>query len=136
MPQYDIPEFSKGNNKLFNLLKEDIQKRLKWHKIEESQVLFVSLTQDYWISLEEFLKLTRIPAIWNNESFQTEQFGSWILPKGFKIVLKDYSILRYWFSWGDPFYSEWQLIPGTKRPPKKYHENRPRNITLGDYIKK
>lgn len=135
MPIHSRPDFSTGNDKLFNILKEDIQKELKKYKIEESEVHFISLTDDYFISLDDFLKLTKRPIIWKTENFGTEQFGSWLLPKGFKIVLKDYRIIRYWLSWGDPYYSEWQLIPNTKRPTKKYYENGPRNITLGDYIR-
>lgn len=133
---HNRPEYSEGNDKLFHLLQKDIQKQLKMEEIEESEILFISLTKDYWISLEDFLKLTKRPIVWKSERFGTEQFGAWLLPFDFKIVLKDYRMLRYWFSWGDPYYSEWQLISNTKRPSKKYYVKEPRNITLGDYIKK
>jgi hypothetical protein len=128
-----IPEFKDGNNELFELLKADVKKTIKGHRLSEDNVAFVALNNDYWVPLQEFYLLKRFPRVWDH--FGTEQFGSWLLPKGFQIVMNDYSILKYHHSWGDPYYSTWVLVPSTRRPKKHYIENRaPSNRTFGDFV--
>jgi hypothetical protein len=107
----------------FKLFQTKVVKALSGFRVKNTDVSYVALDEKYWISLEEFLTLTCPPSHWSD--FEKGDFGSWILPNGFSIVLVCGRWIDYWYEWDDPYYSTFQIHSPPRKPLVKYESKQP-----------
>lgn len=123
---------------LFIKLKEDLINFIKIKKLDENNIAYVNIDSNNWVSWHYFNLLKIQPKIWYY--FKQEQFGTWSLPIGFKVVFRDYSWIEYDQCF-DPYYSKWVHREPVKRAVNKYFEKIPYTpkykepIVLGDFLK-
>lgn len=80
---------------MFKDFQRDILNVLDKYNFGLDNVIYVSLTPDFYINIYDFMALDHIPKIWKDNFFSKEQFGTWRIPLGFRIVLYDYSFIEY-----------------------------------------
>ena len=125
---------------IFEEFKVDIKSFFHGKNLDENNVAYVALDEKNWISWKYFEAFKEMPTIWHHQ-FEKEMFGTWSLPRGFKIVFNDYSWIEYNHCF-DPYYSEFIYHKPLVRPANKYFEKikyisrYKHNIVLGDFIHK
>jgi len=125
----------------FEKMKNDLLKYIKFKNLDENNIVYVNLDNEYWVPWNYFKNLNTVPKLWDWEYFEKDVFDDkWLLPKTFKIVFRDYSWIGYNQCF-DPFYSSWEYHMPVKRSPNKYYEHKPyipkygKPLVLGDFIK-
>lgn len=90
------------------------------HDLVDSDIDFINLTSNYWMSAEDFFSLTDIPDVYKGTTFGCREWScSWELPSDFAIVFKNGSYLIY-HDVMDPFYSGWCLVNNITKAPTQY----------------
>jgi hypothetical protein len=91
--------------------KASVRGQLRIRKIDFSEVEYVALNSRYWLPIEGFFELERIPDWLADEEDPWEAIDA-----EFRVVMKDGRWLQYICISNDPYYSHFRWIVPPERP--------------------
>ena len=77
---------------------EIIQKILQNYKINQDDIDYVNITDEYWIPSNLFFTMKYPPKVWPH--FGKNCLGTWDVPSDFKIVMHDHRWFRILYKLG------------------------------------
>ncbi len=117
---------------MFSDFLNDLTSFMSSKNLDKNEIAYVNISNDYWLTPDEFFSLENPPKIWNN--FSKNSMQTWdIYTNKFQVVMKDWGWVEY-NECDDEFYSRFVYHEPLKRSPKKYYLTRtPHKRTLEDF---
>ena len=87
-----------------------------WYELDK--IDYIKLSGEYWMTIEEFNKLTQFPTplAFVDRGSLNSWYGLW----DFAVVFKNGDWLSYNYNSSDPYYSKFELHKLPKKPQTEY----------------
>lgn len=116
-----------------NILIKDICEYIKQSDIDEKEILYVSLSPEFWMTWDDFKHLDTAPYFFN---ISKGNLGEWNGLGDFRIALNNYKWIDYYICYGDEYYSGFALHEPRLKPGKRWFlKRKPTDVKICDYIK-
>lgn len=100
----------------YALFLQEVRNALYAYKFSADDIEYINYDGSYWVEAGDFFSFEAFPSVVATKFSLVSWCNNWDVPQGFKIVMKDGTILLY-HTVSDEYYNTWICVPTPNKSP-------------------